>query len=104
LYFGVDAIKDRLSVIVEQHGATNEPTINSDQSPHNSTRASNDVLVNGKEDSSSESDSGSDSDSDSASDEGQNEQQSTKEVTQESPKKFTILVDVKDKESTANLS
>lgn len=99
LYFGVKAIKDRLSVIAEQHGATNRPAFNSDQSSHNGTRAGNDAFVNGEEHSSSESSSGTEY----AGVERQNKQRSTDHATPKSHEIFTVLVDGKEKEATATL-
>jgi len=84
LYFGVDAIKDRLSLVAEQHGSSNETAANNDESD-------------------TESSSDSDSGSDSASDEGQNEQRNTEATTQECPKTLTVPVDGKEKEAAAIL-
>jgi RNA recognition motif-containing protein len=84
LYFGVDAIKDRLSLVAEQHGSTTETAVNNDE---NDTESSSD----------------SDSDSDSASDEGQNEQQNTETTTQKCTKTLTVPVDGKEKEAAAIL-
>jgi hypothetical protein len=84
LYFGVDAIKDRLSLVAEQHGSSNKPTINNNESDKDSSSDSH-------------------SDSDSASEEGQNEQLSTEVTTQKPPKTLTVMVDGKEKEATAIL-
>lgn len=108
LYFGVDAIKGRLSMISEKHDATTEPTFNtdasgnessSDESSQSGKSADNDGIANGGDSSSSESN----SDSDSAGDQEQNEQRNVKETPQKSPKKFTVLIDGKEKEATATL-
>jgi RNA recognition motif-containing protein len=103
LYFGADAIKDRLSVIGEQHGSTNETTSNCDESSHSGNTAGNDVLVNGEGTSNSESNSDSEPDGAAANDKGQNKQQSMEGPTPKSPRKLTAVVDGKEKEATATL-
>ena len=104
LYFGVDAIKDRLNAIAEEYGATNEPTPSTNESDSESSSdessdssdsddaAGNDVLDNGKEGSSSERD----SDSNSVKDDGQRKEQKP-------PNKLTILVNGEEKEATNTL-
>ena len=109
LYFGVDAIKDRLNVIAEEYGATNEATVSynesdsessSDESSGSGDAAGNDVLDNGKEDNSSESN----SDSDSGSGEGQPKQQIIEKTTPKLPNKLTILVNGEGKEAEGGQS
>ena len=94
LYFGVDAIKDRLSLIAEQHDATSEKAANTDQRDAPAVVTKNDAEKD-SDDSSCKGvlDGG----------EGQDMIQGVEGTTQRSPKRLTALIDDKETEVTATL-